>query len=118
MATGKAQESQSAPAALARGAAVTTDRIRKAEKTAARFVAPKLREQLTAVFIKEDKGGYCGYVEEIPDAITQGETLEEVRENLVEVVQLVVEGYRYLSDKNIAEEKHDVTKEKLGEISI
>ncbi|MDD9811189.1 MAG: type II toxin-antitoxin system HicB family antitoxin [Gammaproteobacteria bacterium] len=77
-----------------------------------------MREQLTAVFIKETEGGYCGYVEEIPGAITQGETLEETKENLVEAVQLVVQANRYLSEQRIAEEKHDVTKEKLGKISI
>jgi len=117
MATVKAHESQSAPAVLAR-TAPATDRPDKAAKPAAHFATPKLREQLTAVFIKEDDGGYGGYVEEIPGAITQGETIEEVRENLVEAVQLVVEGNRYLSDKNIAEEKYEVTKEKLGEVSI
>jgi len=118
MATVKAHESQSAPAALARTAPATTDRPGKAAKPAARISAPKLREQLTAVFIKEDAGGYCGYVEEIPEAITQGETLEETKENLVEVVQLVMQCHRELSDQRIAEENHDVTKEKLGEVSI
>jgi len=118
MATVKAHESQSAPAALARTAPASAGRIGKTEKPAARISAPKLREQLTAVFIKSEKGDYCGYVEEIPEAITQGETLEEVRENLVEVVQLVAQTHRYLSDQRIAEEKYDVTKEKLGEISI
>lgn len=118
MAIGKAQETH-ASAALARGAAATTGHLGAAEKPAARFAAPKMREQLTAVFIKSEKGDYCGYVEEIPGAITQGETLEETRENLVEAVQLVVEGNRYLSDKNIAEEKYEEAfKEPLGEISI
>jgi len=117
MATVKAHESQSAPAVLAR-TAPATDHPGKAAKPAAHFATPKLREQLTAVFVKEDDGGYGGYVEEIPGAITQGETIEEVRENLVEAVQLVVQGNRYLSDKNIAEEKYEVTKEKLGEVSI
>jgi len=117
MATVKAHESQSAPAVLARGAPAA-GRIGKAEQPAARIIAPKLCEQLTAVFIKEDDGGYCGYVEEIPEAITQGETLEETKENLVEAVQLVMQCHRELSDQRIAEENYEVTKEKLGEVSI
>lgn len=80
--------------------------------------APTLRAQLTAVFIKSDEGGYCGYVEEIPNAITQGETIEEVRENLVEVIQLLVECNRELSDKDIAEENLDVIKQPLGKLEV
>ena len=37
---------------------------------------------LTAVFEEAEEGGYVGYVAELPGANTQGETLEEVRENL------------------------------------
>ena len=32
----------------------------------------------TAVYQKADEGGYIGFVEEMPGAITQGETLETV----------------------------------------
>ena len=35
--------------------------------------------------------GFIGFVEEIPVANSQGETLEEVGENLREAVQLVLE---------------------------
>ncbi|MDD9823119.1 MAG: type II toxin-antitoxin system HicB family antitoxin [Gammaproteobacteria bacterium] len=82
------------------------------------MTAPKMREQLTAVFIKETEGGYCGYVEEIPGAITQGETIEEVKENLVEVVQLMVQTHRELSEQRIAEEKYDVVKMPLGKLEV
>ena len=46
--------------------------------------------QFTAVF-EQDEGWWIGYVEELPGANTQGETLEEARENLKEAVQLVIE---------------------------
>jgi predicted RNase H-like HicB family nuclease len=39
----------------------------------------------TAVFEEVppgEGGGYCAYVEELPGANTQGDTLEEARENL------------------------------------
>ncbi|MCY4245840.1 MAG: type II toxin-antitoxin system HicB family antitoxin [Gammaproteobacteria bacterium] len=118
MANGKAQKSQGAAVTLARSAPLKTGRFGKAEKSAVRLTAPTMQEALTAVFIKEDEGGYCGYVEEIPGAITQGETLEEAKENLVEAVQLVVQANRHLSGKRIAAEKYDVIKKPLGRIAI
>ena len=55
----------------------------------------------TAVFIEEPEGGYSAYVEEIPGANTQGETLEEAKENLKEAVLLVLETNKILSQKNV-----------------
>ncbi len=47
-------------------------------------------EKFNAVY--ENVGnGWIGYVEELPGANTQGETFEEVRENLKEAVQLIRE---------------------------
>jgi predicted RNase H-like HicB family nuclease len=40
---------------------------------------------LTAVFVKVPEG-YVAFVEELPGANTQGETLEEARENLQEAL--------------------------------
>ena len=54
----------------------------------------------TAVFVEVPEGGYAAYVEEIPGANTQGETLEEARENLKEALQLVLETNKMLSQKN------------------
>jgi len=42
---------------------------------------------------------YIGFVEEIPGANTQGATLEEVRENLQEAIELVLEANRTLAPK-------------------
>jgi len=44
----------------------------------------------------EQGGGFMAYVEEVPGAITQGETLEETRENLKEALQLMLETNREL----------------------
>lgn len=55
---------------------------------------------MTAVYQKVDEG-YIGYIEELPGANTQGETLEETRDNLQEAVQLVLESYRALAEENI-----------------
>jgi predicted RNase H-like HicB family nuclease len=46
---------------------------------------------LTCVFEPAEEGGYIAYVEEIPGANTQGDTLEEARENLREAIVLVLE---------------------------
>jgi predicted RNase H-like HicB family nuclease len=51
---------------------------------------------LTAVYRKVPEG-YIGFVEELPGANTQGETLEEARENLKEAVDLVIEANRALA---------------------
>jgi len=53
----------------------------------------------TAVF-KIVPEGYIGWVEELPGANTQGETLEEARENLHEAVQLVLEAIRELTERH------------------
>jgi predicted RNase H-like HicB family nuclease len=56
--------------------------------------------QLTAVYIQVPEG-YIGFVEELPGANTQGDTLDEVRENLKEAVQLVLEANRELAERSL-----------------
>ena len=41
-------------------------------------------------------------MEEIPAAISQGETLDEAKANLREVLQLVLECQRELAEKNLS----------------
>jgi predicted RNase H-like HicB family nuclease len=65
---------------------------------------------LTAVFQKVPEG-YIGYVEELPGANTQGDTLEEARENLKEAITLVLEANRELAEENLVGE--DVIREPL-----
>lgn len=55
----------------------------------------------TAVFQRVPEG-YIGFVEELPGANTQGSTLEEVRENLKEAVELVLEANRQLAEEDLA----------------
>ena len=61
--------------------------------------------RLTAVFVEAEEGGYIGYVEELPGANTQGETLEEVRENLKEAVALILETNRELAAESAGDRK-------------
>ncbi len=58
--------------------------------------------KLTAVFMKVPEG-YVGFVEELPGANTQGETLEEARDNLSEAVTLVLEANRAVAEASIGE---------------
>ena len=46
---------------------------------------------LTTIYEEVEEGGYIGYVAELLGANTQGETLEEVRANLSEASQLILE---------------------------
>ncbi|CAA9590637.1 MAG: hypothetical protein AVDCRST_MAG18-5098 [uncultured Thermomicrobiales bacterium] len=49
--------------------------------------------ELTAVFEHTDKW-WVAYIEELPGVNTQGEMLEEARENLQEAMRLVLEANR------------------------
>jgi predicted RNase H-like HicB family nuclease len=61
-----------------------------------------VKAEFTAVFREEPEGGYSAFVEELPGANTQGESLEEARENLREAVQLVLEANRALAEEDLA----------------
>jgi predicted RNase H-like HicB family nuclease len=50
--------------------------------------------EMTAVFEPCDEGGYIAYVQEIPGINTQGETIEEAKENLADAVNLVFKEMR------------------------
>ncbi len=65
---------------------------------------------LTAVFQKVAEG-YIGFVEELPGANTQGATLEQVRANLTEAVDLVLEANRVLAEEMILGK--DVIRERM-----
>ena len=49
---------------------------------------------MTAVFEPCDEGGYIAYIEEIPGINSQGETIEEAKENLSEAINLMFEERR------------------------
>jgi len=57
--------------------------------------------ELTAVFRKAPEGGYVAFVEELPGANTQGETLDEARENLREAVELILVSNRALAEEEL-----------------
>jgi predicted RNase H-like HicB family nuclease len=54
----------------------------------------------TAVFMKVPEG-YVGFIEELPGANTQADTIDKARENLKEAVALVMEANRALAEQAI-----------------
>ena len=52
-----------------------------------------MENRFTAVFQKTDKW-WIAFVEELPGANTQGETIDEARENLKEAVELILKSNR------------------------
>jgi predicted RNase H-like HicB family nuclease len=60
-----------------------------------------MENRFTGVF--EQVGEWwIGYVEELPGANTQGETLDEARENLKEAISLILETNRDLARREAA----------------
>ena len=47
--------------------------------------------EYTAIITEVEDGWYMGQCEQVPGAITQGQTIEEVQENLIEAISLVLE---------------------------
>ena len=45
-------------------------------------------------------GGFMAYAAELPGAITEGETIEEARENLRDAIEQVLEANRELAQRN------------------
>ncbi|PIU67454.1 MAG: HicB family protein [Armatimonadetes bacterium CG07_land_8_20_14_0_80_40_9] len=63
-----------------------------------------MKREFTAVYEKRGKW-YIGYVEEIPGVNTQGKTLKEVKENLREALDLIIETNQELTRKTSPAEK-------------
>lgn len=55
---------------------------------------------LTAVYMKVPEG-YVAFVEELPGANSQGQTIEEARANLEEAVSMVLKANRELSEESL-----------------
>ncbi|MFN3466675.1 MAG: type II toxin-antitoxin system HicB family antitoxin [Candidatus Brocadiales bacterium] len=60
-----------------------------------------MQSTFTGVFEKVGDW-YIGYVEELPGANTQGKTLEEVRENLREAIELILTSNKELAERELS----------------
>jgi predicted RNase H-like HicB family nuclease len=68
-------------------------------------------EKYTAIFEHGEDGWWVASCLEIPEAITQGETIEEARENLKDAIQLLLEVRREDAEKQL--EGKEVIRESL-----
>lgn len=57
-----------------------------------------MKIKLTAVFepVEINGGGFVAYCEELPGAISQGDTFDEARENLVDAIKETIAANRAL----------------------
>jgi predicted RNase H-like HicB family nuclease len=49
---------------------------------------------LTAIFKKAEEGGYVAWLDEIPEVMSQGETIEEAKANLIDALNLLMKANR------------------------
>jgi predicted RNase H-like HicB family nuclease len=69
------------------------------------IATPTTTNTFTAVFERAPEGGYCVFVEELPGAISQGETIEEARENIKDAIELILEVNRERTLKDVDESR-------------
>jgi predicted RNase H-like HicB family nuclease len=65
---------------------------------------------LTKIFQKVPEG-YITFVEELPGANTQAETLDQARSNLEEAIQLVLKTNRFLAEEKL--QGQDIIRESI-----
>jgi len=68
-------------------------------------------EKYTAIYERGEDGWWVASCLEMPEAITQGETIEEARDNLKDAIQLLLEVRREDAEKQL--EGRDVIRESL-----
>ena len=73
----------------------------------------KRKLKLTAIIQKISEGGYVAFIEEIPGVNTQGETIEETKENLFDALQLSLDFHRQKSSKKLNRLKKGIIREEF-----
>lgn len=74
--------------------------------------------ELTVRYEKIEDDWWMATCVEIPEAKTQGETLEEARENIKDAVRLVVEAKRELAEREAGQWKKGNKAESLETLTI
>ncbi len=67
--------------------------------------------KFTAIIEKDTEGWYVGQIEELPAAISQGKSIEEVKRNLLDAFHLLIEVNREATEK--AYQGKEVIREEL-----
>ena len=55
--------------------------------------------KFTAIIEKGENGWFVGQVEELPAAMSQGETIEELKENLLDALRLLLDTNKEITEK-------------------
>jgi predicted RNase H-like HicB family nuclease len=55
--------------------------------------------KFTAVIEKGESGWFVGQIEEVPAAISQGETIEDVKTNLLDALRLIMDTNKEITEK-------------------
>lgn len=74
--------------------------------------------ELTVRYEKIEDGWWMATCVEIPEAKTQGETLEEARENIKDAVRLVIEAKRALAEREARQRENGNEAESLETLTI
>ena len=56
--------------------------------------------KLTAIIEKSEDGWYVGQIEEFPAAISQGKTIDDVKLNLLDALQVLMDSNRSLTEED------------------
>ena len=70
----------------------------------------KNNNEYTAIILKAKEGGFTGYVEEMPGVISQGNTIEELKENLIDALQMMISYYKDETKKLLKKSKTRIHK--------
>ena len=62
------------------------------------FGIQRLKMKLTAIIEKGENGWLVGQVEEIPAVLSQGKSIEELKENLIDALHLYLETQKELTE--------------------
>jgi len=55
--------------------------------------------QLTAIIEEGENGWFVGQIEEVPAVISQGKTVEELKANLLDALELLLQTQRELTER-------------------
>jgi predicted RNase H-like HicB family nuclease len=79
-----------------------------------KFLKGRKMMEYTAIIEKTPSGWYIAQCEQVPGAMTQGRTLEEVRENLKEAIALVLDAEKELCIKRYKSEGRKFIRRKIA----
>lgn len=63
-----------------------------------------MEKKVIRLVLEKSDTGYSAYSDDVPGAVTAGESIEEIKKNYQEVLQLLVETYESKREKEKAEE--------------